>query len=535
MIVQKKASKTKRSVRIFFGNFLSHLTFFLFFTLINCTFFPTSTSFHSVQMVTLSDGDTSRIIHGIGEKISGTIGIQSKIIIGVAKNVFSNMFNEAAKWVINQIKDAQSVKSNRIDYKDMERSPIGLVMVASVANKIQEIKMKTVQSIRQGNTVNNFLFSGPAGTGKTTVAFEICDYFRSDFKRNPVRGLHGVIVYVIRGAEWAQYGPDKAIEKLQKNIKEWDSLARYNLVIIIFDEIEAVCPDRSFSSQEKIDFLNTMLSWTGQHKHRVIIIGTTNIRDRLDSAMRRRFGECLEIAEPDLPARIEILLKYMEYYVEQNNQYVYNVIDPIIQKEFLFIVGDKSEKFAGADFDNAVKKAVEEAVSTTGFLYPYLIIKHVNEEKYKKATFSKSNDDVKSAEVRRLLGADEFYGWIRSLNTYKQLVAIGINYGEQIADICLANTQTIMDDIISALVEFYAMIPILGPTVSFSDFMHICIVNLSNNIIYSEFGGVSILSDVDHNFAEQQASYIFSINLQDEVMVTGAKMNYIKKNDNEVE
>jgi DNA polymerase III delta prime subunit len=530
MINKQKTLNNKN----FLGSFICNRKFLLPLFIFLVSSFQSSI-FVSTNRIELTDQQLATVVSSINEKLQNTIGIQSKVIIGVLKNVLSSGITESAKWIINQIKDAQSVKSNRMEYKDMERSPIGLVMVPSVANKVQEIKLKTMKAISQGNTVHNFLFSGPAGTGKTTVAFEICDYFRMSLKKNPVRGVHGVIVYLIRGAEWAQYGPDKAIEKLQKNIKEWDSLAKYNLVVIIFDEIEAVCPDRSNSSQEKIDFLNTMLSWTGQHKHRIIIIGTTNIRDRLDAAMRRRFGECLEIAEPDLPARIEILLKYVEYYVAQNKDYVCNIIDPVIQKEFLFIIGDRSEKFSGADFDNAVKKAVEEAVSTTGFIYPYLIVKHVNEEKYKKATFSKSNDDIKAAEVRRLLGADEFYGWIRSLNSYKQLVSIGINYGEQISDICLTGTQTIMDDLISALVEFYAMIPILGPTVSFSSFVQLAIVNLSNNIIYGELGGVGILADVDHNFAEQQAQSLFAINLQDEVAVKSSKLSYIKKNDKMVE
>jgi SpoVK/Ycf46/Vps4 family AAA+-type ATPase len=55
------------------------------------------------------------------------------------------------------------------------------------------------------------------------------------------------------------------------------------------------------------------LSFTGNAKKNIIIVGATNHESALDSAVRRRFTQVIQVKAPDTQARIKILKIDIDY------------------------------------------------------------------------------------------------------------------------------------------------------------------------------------------------------------------------------
>lgn len=147
------------------------------------------------------------------------------------------------------------------------------------------------------------ILSGAPGVGKTELV-------------KAIAGHAGAKIITVNGPEMLNCYVGNS-EALLKNIFE---TARKNTpCVICFDEIDAWAIDRSNSltsgsGMTAHSLVNTFLSLLTQDDENtgIVIIGTTNYPERLDSAVVRagRLGNKIEISLPDLQERVDILQKH---------------------------------------------------------------------------------------------------------------------------------------------------------------------------------------------------------------------------------
>ncbi|MBI5545861.1 MAG: CDC48 family AAA ATPase [Deltaproteobacteria bacterium] len=140
------------------------------------------------------------------------------------------------------------------------------------------------------------LLHGPPGTGKTLIARTIAHETEASF-------------FSVSGPEVIHkfYGESEA--HLRQIFEE---AARKSPSIVFLDELDAIAParERVVGEVEKRVVAQLLASMDGlRQRHRVIVIGATNIPNALDPALRRpgRFDREITIPIPDKNGRREIL------------------------------------------------------------------------------------------------------------------------------------------------------------------------------------------------------------------------------------
>ncbi|HWQ67201.1 MAG TPA: AAA family ATPase [Methanospirillum sp.] len=150
------------------------------------------------------------------------------------------------------------------------------------------------------------LLTGPAGTGKTILARALAGEAGATFFERT--GSSFLFQHV--GA-----GPQHVRDLFAR-------ARRYAPSIIFIDEIDTIGGTRESStgSQAYHDVLNTLLTeMDGFHSsdaHPIIVVATTNIPNKLDTSLKRRFDRIIEVELPDCKTRKE----YLEYILTQLHQ-----------------------------------------------------------------------------------------------------------------------------------------------------------------------------------------------------------------------
>lgn len=214
------------------------------------------------------------------------------------------------------------------------------------------------------------ILTGPPGTGKTHIVKAIANEKNCFFIAPTLSDLKGEFV-------------GQTSIKVRRLFEQ----ARANQPAIIFiDEADTIFPDRNIggnsSDSFNLDMVNEFLvqidgMTTGTQK--IFVIAATNRISILDSAIRSRLSEVINIGLPDKIKRKEIfankLLKYNFLFKE---------------KSFSDEIADKTENMSGRDIDNFVKK-LNEVVSKT----KYRNISNLKDDKNTRKIFM---DILKSTE-----------------------------------------------------------------------------------------------------------------------------------------
>jgi len=147
---------------------------------------------------------------------------------------------------------------------------------------------------------NGVLFYGPPGCGKTFIARKLAEILKFTFIEVKPSDLASIYVH----------GGQEKIGALFSEAREKAP------TLLFFDELDALVPSRGLDSvghhysAEVNEFLTQLNeSW----KSRVLVIGATNLLEKVDSAVRRpgRMDKKVFIGPPDFGARIELLRLYM--------------------------------------------------------------------------------------------------------------------------------------------------------------------------------------------------------------------------------
>ena len=182
------------------------------------------------------------------------------------------------------------------------------------------------------------IFSGPPGTGKTLLAHTLSDILNAHFQvvRGPelMTGVVGGAAEAVRRlfdaaeADWKEYGCSSPLH------------------VIVIDEIDSLCPPRGYSngldggaSNQVVGQFLAMLD--GMTKiNNIILVGTTNRYDMIDSALKRpgRLEHHFAIGLPDQDGREAIWRIHTEAMVQEK----------IIDEDWIPELAKRSEGFSGA-------------------------------------------------------------------------------------------------------------------------------------------------------------------------------------------
>jgi len=150
------------------------------------------------------------------------------------------------------------------------------------------------------NLPNGILLYGPPGCGKTFIARKLAEVAGFSFMEVTPGDLASIYVHGTQG-----------------RIAELFAEARKQApCMIFFDELDAMVPNRGGDyvghhyASEVNEFL-VQLNESG--KNRVLVIGATNLPDRIDPAVCRpgRLDKKFFVGPPDYEARVELLRLYM--------------------------------------------------------------------------------------------------------------------------------------------------------------------------------------------------------------------------------
>ncbi len=135
-----------------------------------------------------------------------------------------------------------------------------------------------INSINYNGGMNKFLFEGDPGTGKTETAKQIARILKRD--------LYAVNFDSIIDSKLGQ--TSKNIASL---FQEVYALPNPDQVIILFDEIDAIAMDRVNSNdlREMGRVTSSVLKGLDRLSDSVVLVATTNLYNRFDKALTRRF------------------------------------------------------------------------------------------------------------------------------------------------------------------------------------------------------------------------------------------------------
>lgn len=317
--------------------------------------------------------------------------------------------------------------SDNIESIGVRRVPLALS--EDIQREVNEYVSFLIKCIKSGVQLQSLALSGPPGTGKSQISVAIAKSLSAALESPhiPLRMRKKVTTRTIMGAMLSKFDHSTAMNVIENLRKETEELSKKGYVVMIqFDEMEAVFSSRKTGSSQKNEMISSLLAWLGQAKANLFVVGTTNLMSSLDDAMRRRFHKNITVSAPDFEARIKIIQIYLQYFFEQFRGQVKISIN-VLDLEFLSGLSESCNNLAGADIENIVKKGFDSASVGDGFVSRALIREAVIDELFKKATFGRDLVENEVEEIKHYLGKG-FFSWINDVTPYYVLLSHGVDY-----------------------------------------------------------------------------------------------------------
>jgi hypothetical protein len=408
----------------------------IFFSLVLLLSYFNKTNVYGTNLV--EDNRLSKIVEEAMKKVQRSFF--AELVLQITSALAKNMMKKGVDFVIQYFQRNRELHANKTDSQSLDKPPVTPRYNESVQNLIkayQEACLRKLLAQRNNSNVffTNLLMAGPAGTGKTTGVQIIVDNIVKFVQENlNILDIVGVVLEAYKGGEIFAKGMVEANRFLLNKIEFWVKQSETHLVIIFLDEMEVLFPNRdNAGSAEKNDLTTTFLAFTGNPKKNIIFIGATNHESHLDPAVRRRFANFIEVTPPNLQTIALLYVDYLKWY-SSITSYVYQLFDYSNNESFIYQLAELSMSMAGADIDNAVKKAIEESASRLGFLFWEVLLINVQLEILKKAIFASSMPEAKKNNLTAMLLLPSFT-WFNHINSYVQFTYLGFNYEEFIGNI----------------------------------------------------------------------------------------------------
>ncbi|MBL4587975.1 AAA family ATPase [Candidatus Babeliales bacterium] len=160
---------------------------------------------------------------------------------------------------------------------------------------VDNIQIDYMQAMELDQECTHYLFYGPQGTGKTSLALQLA--YETDS-----------IYYIIKASSFLEKDGPSNFTHLMRRVKQQGSRP-----IIFIDEADDLISHSSAKKGRRLTVFNSMLSEIQSNSRLCTFIFTTNLPDNIDERMMDRL-EPVQFVNPNMNTRKEMIAEKLEYY-----------------------------------------------------------------------------------------------------------------------------------------------------------------------------------------------------------------------------
>lgn len=263
-------------------------------------------------------------------------------VLAISKEFIDSGDAALGQYLLSLIKSVDSFKAQDLSYDEMKflskdkKQPSSLLFPNDLVTDIMSI----CKSISKRNGIHRFLFVGKPGTGKTEACRHIARITKRDLLIVNIEDL-----------------VDSHLGQTPKNIvalfNEINKIVFEN-VIILFDEIDSLVLDRINSNdlREMGRATSSFLRQLDNLDNEAVIIGTTNLFDKLDEALLRRFEAVISFDRYSNRDLCEIADSYFHALFQEYTGFSYDA--RLVHK----IINLSKQKLSPAELKNIIRLSV---------------------------------------------------------------------------------------------------------------------------------------------------------------------------------
>jgi len=254
------------------------------------------------------------------------------------------------------IPQGDSFESEYFQKVDLKTEPLPLPETI-----LEDIK-GVINAINHNVGINKFLFEGAPGTGKTETVKQVTRLLERQ-------------LFIVEFSALIDSKLGQTAKNIVSIFNEINKLNRPKEVVILFDEIDAIALDRINSNdlREMGRVTSTILKELDKLNEDVVFIATTNLYDKLDKALVRRFDSVINFNRYTRDDLIDVSESILDNLLKKFKHAGRNM------KLFKKIIGNMENIPYPGDLKNMIKTSL--AFSNPANEYDYLIrlLKYMSE------------------------------------------------------------------------------------------------------------------------------------------------------------